>query len=150
MGKQTHGDPLTGGGLDLRDLVFRALDHARENGHEEFLHLPAAEVANDLREYDWDLENDDPAELTPLVTEWRRRHGIIITEDELVTDVAVIDFPITLRVTLTAGQLRRYQHYHGLTSGSPRTHVESYIRSALYSSHESFDEDDITITMEES
>lgn len=61
--------------MALAERVFRALDHALENGYENFLQLPATEVANDLLDYDADLENEDPAKLAPLVSAWRQAHG---------------------------------------------------------------------------
>jgi hypothetical protein len=56
----------------LRNRVFESLDHARENGYTEFFGLPAQVVAEDLAEYDSDLEGEDTAILAKLVTEWRQ------------------------------------------------------------------------------
>ena len=60
----------------LMARVFESLDHARSNGYEEFLHLPAEEVADDLADYDAELEGEDVAEMARLVTAWRDARGI--------------------------------------------------------------------------
>lgn len=57
--------------MDIKKLVFEALNNAKENGYE-----PEKESveywANDLIDYDADLENCEPEELTPYIEEWRK------------------------------------------------------------------------------
>jgi hypothetical protein len=60
---------------NVRTRVFRALGFALDNGYEDFLRLPAVEVANDLLDFDADLESEDADELVPLVSEWRVARG---------------------------------------------------------------------------
>lgn len=51
----------------LKQLVFGALDRAKENGYEFTDYKMAAE---DLVDYDADLENYHPDELMPHVEAW--------------------------------------------------------------------------------
>jgi hypothetical protein len=60
----------------LRDRVFASLDHALENGYDNLLWTEPAEVADDLAEYDTDLEGEDTAVLAQLVQDWRLMKGL--------------------------------------------------------------------------
>ncbi len=60
---------------ELRRLVFKALDHAREAGHfaeGEQLHTATInEIVCDILAYDYELENcEECACLEPFVLEW--------------------------------------------------------------------------------
>lgn len=59
---------------DTRDLVFRALDHARANGYD-FEDWPAERVAVDLLDYEANLEGREPADVYPHVAAWLRAYG---------------------------------------------------------------------------
>jgi ribosome-binding protein aMBF1 (putative translation factor) len=56
--------------MDLKNRVFESLDNAIVNGYE-LLEWSDQDIADDLHEYDAELENVDSAELLPLVAEWR-------------------------------------------------------------------------------
>jgi hypothetical protein len=56
---------------DLRTRVFRSLDSAMVNGYDNIPHLPANEVADDLADFDADLEGESTEEMAVLFTEWR-------------------------------------------------------------------------------
>jgi hypothetical protein len=60
----------------LQERVFTALDHAIENGYDNLLWVPAADVAADLADYDADLEGESTAEMTEHVTAWRLVKGL--------------------------------------------------------------------------
>ena len=58
--------------ITLRDIIFEALNNAVASGFDEFVYTkPATEVANDLLEYDVDLEHENVIEVAAFVEAWR-------------------------------------------------------------------------------
>lgn len=55
--------------LEIRERVFKSLDSGIENGYE-LDNWSAEEIAEDLREYDVDLESV-PVSLVPFIQEWK-------------------------------------------------------------------------------
>ena len=67
---------------DITTIVWRALDHALHNGYFQFLETPVGEIAEDLIEYDADLEDCDPVNLIPAVREWFACHGRPLADEK--------------------------------------------------------------------
>lgn len=58
---------------NLCEKVREALDNSVENGYTNFLFTSTdSQIANDLREYYSDLEDEDATEIIPFILEWRR------------------------------------------------------------------------------
>jgi hypothetical protein len=62
---------LNGGGIMIREQVFRAMDNARDNGYDES-HTDPLDVAMDIVTCDADLEREEPETLVPYVREWQQ------------------------------------------------------------------------------
>lgn len=65
-------------GEELRRMVFGALDFAVTNGYgDAAMHDPVKEVANDLMDYDYDVQNsiEDAADLIPIIEAWRKERA---------------------------------------------------------------------------
>lgn len=55
--------------MNMREMVFEALDNASGNGFDPHRHT-AEEIAEDLNTYDADLENIGADILIPFIREW--------------------------------------------------------------------------------
>lgn len=60
----------------IKLLVFRALNNAVENGFGEMLAWLPREIADDLCEYDAELESVPPEALEPHVRAWLSSKGV--------------------------------------------------------------------------
>ena len=63
---------------DVTTIVWRALDHALHNDYFQFLENPVGEIAEDLIQYDADLEDCEPHSLIPAVREWFACNGRVL------------------------------------------------------------------------
>jgi len=68
-------DPRSHSFKELRDRVRESLDHSLENGYENQLINPPLEVAEDLAEYDSELESIDPSSMEKIIAEWQCDHA---------------------------------------------------------------------------
>lgn len=58
---------------DLREKVRTALDNALDNGYQGFFKESSDySIALDMIEFNSELEDEEPAELMPIILEWRR------------------------------------------------------------------------------
>jgi hypothetical protein len=72
--------------MTLRDLVFAALNGAKENGYDTMLSGPSCDIAGDVIAYDDDVTTDLAKEfgeelsdrwvdaLVPIIDDWRSIH----------------------------------------------------------------------------
>lgn len=56
--------------FNLKELVFEALSNAKDNGYT-FDGMSAEEIAEDMVQYDANLEAVDAEDLVPLIEEFR-------------------------------------------------------------------------------
>ena len=68
--------------MDLRQRVFESNDNAVENGYEIDV-WPAWKIAEDISEYDAELESFTHAELLPHITAWLNQRPLRFYCDEM-------------------------------------------------------------------
>jgi hypothetical protein len=57
--------------MGIKELVFQALDNARANGFNP-CEDTSVDIAQDLADFDADLEGKPASELTPHILEWKK------------------------------------------------------------------------------